>query len=269
MPDLNDLTEAQLLDLMQNPEKIAEVVDGQKPEPTPEPEPPVVEDAPEPEPAAEPEKPEPEPEPEDHDRQALLAKIEELNARQRSQDAKLGKFAGEADFWRRKAQAEPRPEPESTYLEDPEPSPPAQDTRRDGTTEWVLGKAVETGLMQFAQQNPDTEQLSGEIGAYLRANGYGDGAIVSRAASPVEAEREAFRALSEAYWHVKAGKAEEARVAAETRSAEQFSRQKEAKQRASVSASGSTQAPPQKPKTLHDMSEKELLSEMDRLLSQR
>ncbi len=267
----DDLTDEQLESLMR------EGVTAEPPPPqAAEPEPVAEQAAPPPEapPAEEAQPDAPAPEPEvDLEKVRLEALIEEMNARQRAQDAKLGKFAGEADYWRRQAEQArqaPPPEPDAYVRDDPPQAPPPQATpRSDPTAAWVMRQAASTGMMEFAGQNPDAADLAVDMQAYLEANGYGNGAIVTRSSNPEEAQREAYRAMSEAYWHVKSDRATKTRLEVEQKRADQFTRQKEAKARASISGSGAAPVPREAPKTLQTMTDKELEAEMDRRFQSR
>lgn len=235
-----------------------------EPEPSPEPEP----EAPREPEVAEPEAPAPEPEPaEDLEKESLKAQLEALALRQKANDEKFGRLGGELDYWRRKAterQAAPQRAPESDSYEEVQEEPQRAPQVDDPTRAWVLEQAVNQGITRFAEQNPETNELIPELMEYLKANGYTDGAIYSRAETPTDIQREAYRVMSEAFWHVRAEKAEARRVEYETKRAEQFSRQKEAKARASISASGSPPAPRQKPVSLNDAPLSDLEAQLNR-----
>lgn len=260
-----------------SPEELGRMLDAMIEGRAPEPEPtPVPEVTPEPEREVAPEEPpveqrepdEPEkkaePEP-DFDRQELLARLEELQASHKALETKLGRQAGEAGYWRQKARASerPEPEPETDFPED-EPVRERPSRHRDATTAWVVSQAVERGGIRFGADHPDAAEFKEAIVGYWQKSGYSPDALVG-SMDPVEAERESYRALSEAYWHVKAERAAHARQEVATKRAEQFARQKEAKQRAGVAKSGGAAAPAKpQPKTLDKMSNAELEAEIDR-----
>lgn len=267
MADLSALTDDQLEELMTNPAAAAAAsAEPEKPEPdaavsvpeteTPEPV------ASEPEPAA----PEPEIE-EDLEKASLKAVIDEMEARQKVLDSKLGKFAGEADFWRRRAEEVNRPEPtQADYPEaaDPESRPPVR-RAPDSVTQWAVSQAVNVGENNFRNDHPDfSGDIEKEVMSKVGASGY-DASRLFADGNPMSAQKEAYRLLDEHYWHVKADRAAIARAGIEQKRTEQFARQKEAKQRASVSGSGGTPAPLPVAKTLAQLTDAELDAEMRRL----
>ena len=267
MADLSELTDDQLEDLMKNPG--AEAVASDEPE---KPEPEVAVSVPEtetPDPTkSEPEPVAPEPEiEEDLEKASLRSVIEEMEARQRVMDSKLGKFAGEADFWRRKAEGANRPEPtQADYLEAPEPeSRPPAPRSPDAVTQWVISQAVNAGEQDFRKDHPDySGDVEKEVMSKVGAANYDTSRLFAEG-NPVFAQREAYRILDEHYWHVKQERASVVRAEIEHKRTEQFARQKEAKQRASVSGSGGTPSPRPVAKTLSQLTDAELDAEMERL----
>lgn len=266
MADINSLSIEQLEDLMEHPEKKEEFLaepepKTTEPEPVPEPATQDVETPVEETPA------EPAPEPEvDYDRQALLAQLEELQARQRQMDSKTGRLAGELDYWRKRAEQKPESPATDDRIDEPEEPKPVNQPKRDSTTAWVVAQAAREGFVQFSSEHPDSKEMLEDIDKYLKDTNY-DASRILLSEDPLEAQKETQRAFGEAYWHVKAERAAKIRAEVETKRAEQFARQKEAKQRASVSASGSVPPPQPKPKTFNDMTDKELEAELDRRLS--
>jgi len=273
MADLDDLSVEQLEAILNDTSKRAEfeaeeTVEAVVPEPEPEPAAEVEQDTPE---TVEAEGTTPEPE-QDLEKEARDAVIAELEARVRAQESRLGKFAGEADYWRKKAEGrppEPRQEEPALDFSEDEPKPrPSVPMRRDSTTAWVVTQAITAGANDFVAKNPEAGELQADMAAYLQSIGH-DPSAVLESDDPIMAQRETYRVLDEAYWHVKAAKSAQLRADIETRKAEQFSRQKEAKARASVSASGSTQAARPKSKTLDEMSVEELGAILDQRGVQR
>lgn len=265
MADLTSLTDDQLEALMKNPEAAApkEEAEPKAPEPPPE-EPPPTEEPP----PAEPEPPAPEPEPqEDLEKARLQAVIEEMEARQRATESKLGRFAGEADFWRRKAEAvRPEPQADDRSYAEPEPTEPRPQPRQaDSITQWAISQAIAAGEADFRRDHSDfsgdaeKEVMQQVASMNIDASRFfGDG-------NPMAAQKEAYRVLDEAYWQVRASRAAKARIDIEQKRTEQFARQKEAKVRSTSSGSGGTQAPKPVAKTLQQFTDAELDAEMRRL----
>lgn len=270
MADLDKMTTDELEALLKHPEKLAELeAEPEAPAPAPEPTP-----EPEPEPEKAPEEPAPaepakEPEPEvDYEKERLRLLLEEMEARQKAMDSKLGKYAGEADYWRKQAErakARPEPAPEEPSAFDPEERPrPAPAPSRDATTSYVIGLAVNQAAFDFAASHPDAKDMAQEIQQYWIDTGY-DAQRALLADDPIEARKESYRALDEAYWHVSAARRAKARTELDQKRTEQFTRAKEAKQRAGISASGSAPPPRAPAKTLNDMTTEELEKELKRL----
>jgi len=267
MADLSELTDDQLEELMQNPAAAAAAsAEPDKPEPEVEA---VVPEVEPPEPSvSEPEPPAPEPEiEEDLEKASLKAVIDEMEARQKVLDSKLGKFAGEADFWRRKAEEANRHEPtQPDYPEAVEPeSRPVTPRSPDPVLQWAVSQAVTAGEANFRNDHPDySGDIEKEVMSKVGASGY-DTSRLFADGNPMSAQKEAYRILDEHYWHVKQERASVVRAGIEQRKTEQFARQKEAKQRASVSGSGGTPSPKAVAKTLDQLTDAELDAEMRRL----
>jgi len=267
MADLKELSDDQLEELLQNPDALDPVpAEAESPEPDVETEAEEVETPETPEVESEPSVPAPEPE-EDLEKASLKSVIAELEARQKVLDSKLGKFAGEADFWRRKAEDTNRPEPSQIdYSEASEPEPRTQTpSQADAVIHWAIRQAVTAGESDFRKDHPDySDDIEKEVMSKVAASNY-DSSRLFGEGNPMSAQKEAYRILDEHYWYVKAERASNARAEIEQKITEQFARQKEAKQRASVSGSGGTPAPRSPKKTLDQLTDAELEAEMRRL----
>ena len=238
------------------------------PEPLAEPEP----EAPAPEPEATPTPAEPEPSREDIEAEILRAKMEALEAYNRKMEAKMsGREAGERGYIKQLqakikeleskvsgAEFEPQPsydEPVRPQPRSPEPS------HEDGFKTWAIRNAIGQAAATFTQTHPDINEVQGDIQKYLAESGYNPESVFLTT-DPIAAEREVTRVLDEAYWHVKSSK-NQARVAElETRRASQVRGLEEAKKKAAISGSGSTQPAPTPRKAVGDLSLSELEKRM-------
>jgi hypothetical protein len=89
---------------------------------------------------------------------------------------------------------------------------------------------------------------------------------LAQGTDPAAVAAETERILSSAYDAAKSAKRASDIEALQTKRAEMFSRLKTTKTNASASAAGSAAPPQPKPKTLDDLSEKELMAELQRAL---
>lgn len=266
--DLANKSLAELELLMRNPDLLQtepEPAPGAKPpepepEPTSEPEP-----APEEKPPEE-EKPE-EPTPEELEAQAIKAKIDEMEARQKKLESAAGRSGGEARFWRERAQQLERalkerqePEPYAAEPSEPKPTPP----KRDSVAAWAVAQAVRQAGMDFGASHPDAQELQADIEAYWKNSGF-DGSSIINAEDPIEAAREATRAMEEAYYHARAEKMSKLRAELEAKKEVSTAKRASMKTKAAISGSGNAPAPKPQTKTLEQMS----LSELDAELKER
>ncbi len=223
--------------------------------------------------AAKPEETPKEPEPEP-DVDQLSAEIWEKRLQAAEETSKrfeslAGRNAGEVGFLRQKIReletrlSSPTPDENgeaATYQPEPE-----RRSGRDPVAAYVVAQAVPTAVNAFEARHPDAVSLAGDMGTFLTENKL-DLKALAEGIDPTEVAAQTEHVLSMAYDFAKS-KARATEIAQlETKRAEMFTRLKDRKQSASTSAPGSTPAPKPQAKTLADLSEKELMEELQRAL---
>lgn len=241
---------------------------------------------PEPEPEKKPAEPEPEKGKADDDlteeqiaRKLLESRLEEALATARKNESLAGRNAGENGFLRQqlKAMAEKldaltaRRSPDDSEADgyDERPAPrrrePSQPARGFDMEEWARNRAIKEAGAEFASAHQDFAEHRDHIRRYIAENGL----AITDDMSPLEAERETTRVLSEAYWDSRAARQREIQDGLKKREADQFNGMREAKRRATISGTGATPAPAPKEKTLDEMSVDELSGMLDTLVPPR
>lgn len=283
--------------LVQWPSKMEEAQDEPGAQFVPVPEEPAVEpDEPEPEVQPEPEPVEPETptqqaEPEqqqktseksddeDVEKQLLMAKLEAMEAHAKKIEAKLiGREAGERGYIKQLQReieklksVKPEDAEQDAY---PEEYPtekkrvPSRASERDSIASWAVGRAIAESAAAFTQGHPDSSELQPDIQRYLQESGY-DASNVLQSDDPIWAGKEISRALEEAYWHVKESKKRTVVEELQKRRADSMRGVEDAKRKATISASGSSAPPKPKPKTVQDLTTKELRERVNKLASRR
>jgi len=270
--DLDKKSEAELLELLANPDKIAELKEESAPEPKATPD----EAAPQ-EAAAEPEAA-PEETPEEQpatvealDAELLRRRLESAEAEAKRFEQLAGRNAGELGYVKNKirdleakmAQGQSGDIAETGYATESEERP--RPSARDAVTAYVVSQAVPSAINAFEGRHPDSVELAGGMVDYLTQNNINI-AELAQGDDPVYVASETERVLSNAYEAAKSIKRATEIQTLETKRAEMFERLKTSKTNASISASGSAPAPPPQQKTLGDLSEAQLMAELQRAL---
>lgn len=272
IPDLENKSADELLDLLANPDKIDELAKEPPAEPepeapaapTPEPEP---EEAPTPEPQSEPE--EPELTVEVLDSELLRRRLEHAEAEAKRFEQLAGRNAGELGFVKNKVRDLERAfanrQPGDSYEAEEVPESEAKASTPDPVTAYVVSQAVPAAVASFEMRHPDSTELADGMLAWMGQNNINIGSL-AQGNDPAAVAAETERILSSAYDAAKSAKRESDIAALQTKRAEMFERLNTTKRSASASASGSSAPPQPKPKTLDDLSEKELMAELQRAL---
>jgi hypothetical protein len=135
----------------------------------------------------------------------------------------------------------------------------------DPVTAYVVSQAVPAAVSSFEMRHPDATDLADGMLAWMGQNKIDIGQL-AQGTDPAAVAAETERILSSAYDAAKSAKRASDIEALQTKRAEMFSRLKTTKTNASASAAGSAAPPQPKPKTLDDLSEKELMAELQRAL---
>ena len=265
MAEYNELSDEALeaaLEASATAEPVAVPVEEAQPETTPEA---ASEPVAESEPAAE---KEPEPEPVPDEAEILRAQLAALEAQAKHWEQVAGRNAGELGYIKRqiselRGQQQARPAPEYADEAEPQSQPAPAPNRNDDLTAWAIQQATAQAAADWAARHPDHADLTPKMQEYWQKSGYNPSAVFD-ANSPIEAQREATRALDEAYWHAKASAAEAKRAELEQKRIAYQTSQLEAKKKAAVSATGSAPPPKPRPKSPSEMTDAALEAEMIR-----